>query len=163
MRMYVSKVWSLYWRVSIIHLPVVLFSLIIVSHIAPLIEPELEQPEGFALFLLFLVYSMIFIPSNLVWAMLVIAFPQRFYLRAGISLAIVFQVLPIIIGIIFSTETPDFMTWQSGFNMVLLSYGIVLVGGLLLSRASRGEIQKRSIVSNRNRENLDPDWNSADN
>lgn len=163
MNTYFLRVWYLYLRVSLIHIPLVLFSLIVVSHVAPLIEPDLEQPAGFELFLLFLVYSVIFIPSNLIWAMIVTAFPQRFYLRAGIALAIVFQVLPIIVGTLFATETPDFITWQSGFNMVLLSYGTILILGLLWNRAFKGGVQKGYTVSNRNRADFDPDWNRADN
>lgn len=141
MHRYFLKTGNLYYRVSVIHLPVVLFSLLVVSNIAPIIEPGLEKPIPYALFLLFLVYSLFFVPLNLVWCMIVAAFPHRFYLRAGIALAILFQTAIIVVGIM-STPNPDFITWQSGANMVILGYAIVLVAGLFWSYPTETHLSK---------------------
>lgn len=163
MKIYFKKVWSLYWRVSTIHLSVILFALAMSYFVSPLIPGE-EQPEAYGLFLVFFFFSIIFIPANILWSFIVGAFHRRFYMTAGIVLSVLFQ------GLLFAGIALPFGpgNWERAnllnpFAVILLSYGLVLILSLYSSRKSIVPFIDRLTEKDGHTLYSAVDWNSKDN
>lgn len=142
MKSYLSRVWQLYWRVSLIHLAVVLFALIVVGNIAPLLQPQLVKFDLIVLVLAFIFYSIFFPLLNFAWSLLVEIFQGPLYVTAGVVLAVIFQIGLILLSVLTSANTSDFSSFRNGENVVFLSYGIVLAAGLFWSYLTETSLSK---------------------
>lgn len=159
---YLSKVWSLYWRVSIIHPSLIILVFAASYFVSPLV-PGAEQPEAYDLFLVFIFFSIIFIPANILWSFIVAAFYKRFYMTAGIVFSVLFQVI-LFVGITLPFESGSWekINFLDPSVIILLSYGFVLLLSFYLSLKS--VVPYFSKLEDRGgRAELPSDWNSVDN
>lgn len=155
--------WDLFRNVSLLQTIVVLYSVFVISHIAPLFEPDLEQPRPYALFLLLVAYPILFVPTTLIWSVLVKFFYGLYGLRSGVIISAIFFVfilLGMFVPFFTSNQTKgllSLLSLENGVSVVFWSYGSLLIAGLYWSAFSPTAAYRVPKTS------LEVDWNSEDN